>query len=480
LLYKIYESRQGFARVESLKRGYMKTKFYLMILIIILCLNACNQNAGSSNSSWLIALLNNNSSNTAGTSPQTGNDSGNVTTNNNPQANNPAVEQPTQVVSETTVAVSPPAQMTNPPTPANPITNQSVPFEFKIHWSTPGDDFFFGFNKGIGFQRKYPPEGLTERVVIVQLYGGDLRSDYSNVDCNTLDPLPSTAPTNQFINSVSIWKKNSDGSFTYFSDTLLGCSNTPNFTSIALSPKTLPLYRHWFYTSLADINAMWFEPNTTYRILISSDITDRKGRKLGKTNALGDINGLTGKYFGIEFNTAARPNYKSFFDLYADEEQVPYRIGYNTVAATDQGTSVAEYSNCVEVIGRDYHNKTKAEIHSMVPELKNVAPWAGYSEWGGGCLWKLPTYNSATIEYVQSKVLGSCILNPGKSNEYRITYANGYQFNSEKLKRDCGCRGGIWRNNSYSLTNTYFDQTRYSENSLIESPTPICRDGLIK
>ena len=91
----------------------------------------------------------------------------------------------------------------------------------------------------------------------------------------------------------------------------------------------------------------------------------------------------------------------------------------------------------------------------------------------------MPTYNNVTIEYTQPKVLGSCILNPGKSNEYRVTYANGFQLNSEYLSRDCRCKGGIWRNNSRSLTNTFFDQTRYSENSILESSLA-CRDGLSK
>lgn len=448
-------------------------KFYL-VLFIVVSLVACNsKGSGNSNGILAVALLGKNSSVSAEqtTTPATPTDSSNNTTVTSQGSPVVAIEPPVPQSEQTAII---PIQSTTPIIP-NPALSATVPFDFTISSSFPDEYFRFGFNKGVGFQKNYPPEGVWSRVISVTLMSGELWSDYSNVDCATLGPLPDNASSNQFINSVSIWKKNPDGSFNYFSNVTLECSNSKNYTFLNIYPKTLSRYRHWFYTSLDDINAMWFEPNATYRILVSSDITDRKGRKLGKTNSLGEVNGITGKYFGIEFNTASRPNYKSFFDTYDDDEQFPYRIGYGQLAAGTTG----DYSNCLEVIGTDFHNKTKTEIHSMIPELKNITPWVG-SEWGGGCLWKMPTYNNVTIEYTQPKVLGSCILNPGKSNEYRVTYANGFQFNSEYLSRDCRCKSGIWRNNSRSLTNTFFEQTRYSENALLESPAPVCRDGLAR
>lgn len=431
----------------------MKKSFYLLIIIAFV---TCKQSENQNNSVQIIALLNQKPTNTNQNQGQTVANSDTNTTSGTSE------NIPVTSTGQTTSTNLP--QNNNSNTIPNQNTtqntsnqNQNNTFEFKIE-STPGDFFYYGFNAGVGFQKNYPPEGIWDRSVIVTLGGGYIESEYSNIDCATLGPLPNSAPTDHFINSVSIWKKNSDGSFTYFTDTTLECSNTINYTIISLIPKTLPRYRQWFFTSLQDMNAMWFEPNSTYRILVSSEITDRKGRKVQKTNSLGNINGLTGKYFGIEFNTTARPNYKSFFDIYSDEEQIPYRIGYNSLSG--QG-----YSNCIEVIGTDFHNKTKSEIHAIIPELKNVTPFPGQSEWGGGCEWKTPQYSSATVEYIQPNVQGSCILNPGKSNEYRITYATGFEFNLEKLKQDCGCRSGIWRNNSYALTNTHFDKTRYSMNS---------------
>ncbi|MCE9599061.1 MAG: hypothetical protein K8S54_13945 [Spirochaetia bacterium] len=60
-------------------------------------------------------------------------------------------------------------------------------------------------------------------------------------------------------------------------------------------------------------NVTYFEPNSTYRVLVSSALKDQHGTPLGDSNTLGDIS-AAGAFLGVEFETAAGPCVPSYFE----------------------------------------------------------------------------------------------------------------------------------------------------------------------
>jgi hypothetical protein len=438
----------------------MKINLLLLILISLAC---ADKSAPKLNAALFLPALFGGASNSPSPTPET---SGNET--------KPVAASPSSP--ESTIAI--PA--TNSPvvvTPTNPTVNPPPVLEFKITSNVDRNDWnSFGANGSVR-NLLYPPEGWLDRSIQVQISNGDVSGRRTSIDCASIELLPLVNGSNNFINGVSIWKKNSDGSFSYFSDAYTSCNDSIGITSINIFPKSLSLMKHNVVTDIANYNAMWFEPNTTYRILVSNELVDRLGRKVSLVNSEGNINGIEGRYYGIEFNTAERPDYKAFLDGWEDTEIVNYMIPYNATQAVSSSASGLDYSNCIEAVGIDFFNKSNQEVHNLIPELKNISPVNDpIRPWGKYCQWKAAKFDSTSREITQVNVLGSCIKNPAKSNEYRISYAKGFGFNSDKLKNDCRCGGGLWRDEAYSWTTIRFNMTRWNPNAVPERPPVCCKD----
>ncbi|MDX1958048.1 MAG: hypothetical protein SFU98_05715 [Leptospiraceae bacterium] len=372
----------------------------------------------------------------------------------------------------------------NPVTP-NPIINPNPPVSQPLPVVTPPvidmdpvsffpDDTFSWGRTANGENKRYPPEGYLWRSVGVVFKG-------NHFYCSNLSPLPKKGePIPSHIKNVSLWKKLSNGSFQYVEGLTAACD--PTYRVVKLFPSNKPNEkRFWNSNTLEELNELWLESDTTYRILVSSNIPNMNRNNLGKVNELGKIDSNPSQYFGYEFKTFGGGNacFQSFYDTYAyvaDWES--FQLFNFTPAGVQKDSAkhsfkVEHHSNCIAATGSSFGVDTlkpKEVTISLIPELKdqvlnlNEAYCHSIVNWDNG------TMSSPEIPSIE----GMCINHPGQPNEYINIYAKGYGYNPIELKNTCK---GIWRTSPLSLAVYAFEKTRCSYTET-PNPTPVCREEM--
>lgn len=326
------------------------------------------------------------------------------------------------------------------------------------------------------FDRLVPPEGSNTRIISIPMI--------PVMSCSSLKPVP-VNPTyeGEHIQNITVWKKKSNG-WEFVPGQYKCYDGTNHSTSIGSfwEKANFPFNEisNRDFSSLNKANENWLDPNSTYRILISKKLLNIQGKSFETAKISSGLlsyskfegeHGEDREYKWVEFNTMNSSCIKTYFDLTGQiYDYYGYYIKYknspdpavNNVfyQFTPPNVNKIKYSGMnainVQLTGPALIKKTRTEVCNQVPELclPNVIYKNSYS-----FIERLDTSDEYSL--ANSVLLGICIKNPGKENEYIIAYSNEYDFDISTLKKNCN---GIWRNHSTQLPMYDFEKTRCTTN----------------
>ncbi|MBL8022593.1 MAG: hypothetical protein JNM27_23140 [Leptospirales bacterium] len=220
---------------------------------------------------------------------------------------------------------------------------------------------------------------------------------------------------------VGLWKRNSDGSFSQV-QTRINCG----VSSMHLGPGVYDDAIRQAKFDSGDfsglLNGSAFEPNTTYRVLVSPALQAQSGTLLGDTNALGDISGTPNSFLGTEFTTAAAPCYPSYYEATQGGygHGVCHFMRHFSAYAPGQVAPVTprDYSRAlgsgpafdvVDPADKSCNQLRPTLVERLNPGTWNIMPAVGDS-------WETPMFPAGSNSAYPPVAL--CIHHPGEPNEF--------------------------------------------------------------
>lgn len=469
----------------------MKASVFLFTILI--AFSSCSDKE-KKNEIFLLGLLGLSSSQSP---PEPTNAAGSTVVVNDPGITMPDIE----IEQPTTINPNEPISTIQQPINVNP-TNEVTAIQQPVITTDPNDkiifplggftfisSYLFNYKKiySEDFDKLIPPEGSAFRRIGMVTH--------PVIDCSSVRPVPDNPEYNgEHIQNITIWKKNNSGNWEFYPGEFIcniGYSTPPFYNGgYYWERKGFPVTKKYDrdFSSLEKANENWLDPNSSYRILYSKRLKDTRGRFISDFQfhylRLGGA-GEDSNYLWFDFKTMQSSCIKTYYDLtgqiydyyglYDNYENSPNptaRTG--NYSYTPSNVIGAKYynisSNEIKVTGPALIKKKRSELCNSVPEL--CVADTTYYPYQVTELDRLDTHSEESMQY--SPLMGICIKNPGKENEYVVGYFKGYNFDLAKIKSQCS---GIWRNHGTPLPMYDFTQTRCPSNGSgnEEAPTAVCK-----